>query len=805
MNTIYLMQMFRNYKLNILIIKFALILFFFMSDIFGQSPAGIWYFGNKAGINFNGSSDPVAITDGELVTFEGCATISDNSGNLLFYTDGTRVWNRNHIVMPNGEGLFGDPSSTQSAVIVPKPNSPNLFYVFTVDELAKPNGLNYSIIDLNLDNGNGDIIQKNVNLTTPCLEKITVVKHFNDINYWVISHKYNSDDFIAYELTPSAINAPVVSSVGLTISGSTQRTLGYMKSSPNGQYLACAHSGNSSAMQLFNFNNQTGQLNLISTSVMDSDNIGGYGVEFSSNSKVLYISNINFTQLKSEIYQYDIESENETIINNSKIVVGSYIHNISTNSGILTGLQLGPNQKIYISRNKYGYLGTIENPNTLGNGCQLIYDSLYLNGRFSYYGLPTFITSYLDLSFTSSNFCFGSLTNFNIPSINNVTSVLWNFGDPTSSNNTSSSSQTSHTFSTSGIFNVNVTITVLNAPNPVIFSKSINILPTPIANTPTTFEKCETTDNEKAIFNLTTKNVEIIGTQNPIYFNVVYYKSLEDAQNKINPLPTNYENISNPEIIFARIQGKNAANCFDITSFEIKVIKKPIVEKDIILYYCKNKYPEKITLNAGEIYPTGIYQYLWSNGQNTASIEINESGTYSVDIENNFGCIISRKITVLNSELPSLNYTESENNGTSTINILTIGIGNYVFSLDDIDGNYQISSFFNNIKAGNHTIFVKDLNGCGTSQISFYIIGYPSYFTPNNDSFNDDWGLSDNFSGFKYIYIYDRFGKLIKVLNKVNFTWDGYYLNKKMPSSDYWFKIFLNDGKTKSGHFSLKR
>ncbi len=108
------------------------------------------------------------VDDGQLSTNEGCSSISDRFGNLLFYSDGTTVWNRNHIVMQNGNGLFGDSSSTQSAIIVPKPDDQNIYYIFTVDNALDGNnfGLNYSIIDISLDGGFGAVTEKNINLIT---------------------------------------------------------------------------------------------------------------------------------------------------------------------------------------------------------------------------------------------------------------------------------------------------------------------------------------------------------------------------------------------------------------------------------------------------------------------------------------------------------------------------------------------------------------------------------------------------------------------------------------------------------------
>ena len=107
-------------------------LLFCASFAFSQKEANIWYFGDHAGLDFN-SGVPVALTDSQMFTHEGCAVLSNSAGQLLFYTDGKTIWNKNHQVMMNGTGLMGDFSSTQSAIIVPKPSSSTLFYVFTTD------------------------------------------------------------------------------------------------------------------------------------------------------------------------------------------------------------------------------------------------------------------------------------------------------------------------------------------------------------------------------------------------------------------------------------------------------------------------------------------------------------------------------------------------------------------------------------------------------------------------------------------------------------------------------------------------
>ena len=153
-----------------------------------QNNADIWYFGDYAGIDFR-SGAPVALTNSAMFQHEGCASISDNFGNLLFYTNGMEIWNANHTLMPNGTGLMGDVSAAQSGVIVPKPGDLNIYYVFTVDAEISTNGLRYSEVDMALDGGLGDVTgTKNVFLAQPSEEKVTAVLHANGYDIWVMTH-----------------------------------------------------------------------------------------------------------------------------------------------------------------------------------------------------------------------------------------------------------------------------------------------------------------------------------------------------------------------------------------------------------------------------------------------------------------------------------------------------------------------------------------------------------------------------------------------------------------------------------------
>jgi len=400
-----------------------------------KKEAANWIFGFRAGLTFKDDGTVEQIDGGSIRAHEGSSCISDAYGNLLFYTNGQSIWDRNHVIMPNsdysqGKGLFGDPSSTQSSIIIPKKGSPNIYYVFTVDEphhqnaavypnlfsgqYANPagnvplddngfnNGFNYSIVDLSVIGANGsigDVISRNNHLVTynpsdseeiryKCSEKVTAVSNASGSGYWVMTHF--KDKFYAFEVTASGINSPVVTQIAplVPVSGYRRNAIGAMKFSPNGQKIAVAHqqkgtsTGNitlNGGVYLYDFNATTGR---VSNAVTVSEGTTPYGLEFSQEGKKLYVSYEYYYEFGG-IHQYDLLSSN---IASSDVQIGA-----DTN----VGLQLAPNGKIYIAHYLSNVLGVIAHPDADGRDC--FYDPygqfIYLYNMFSSSGFPQFIAS----------------------------------------------------------------------------------------------------------------------------------------------------------------------------------------------------------------------------------------------------------------------------------------------------------------------------------------------------------------------------------------------------------------------------
>ena len=321
---------------------------------------------------------------------------------------------------------------------------------------------------------------------------------------------------------------------------------------------------------------------------------------------------------------------------------------------------------------------------------------------------------------------------------------------------------------------------------------------------------CDTDGEEDGFidFDLSMANEQILEGL-PTGLNLAYYTSLDDALLELNPLPINFRNTSAfNQTIFVRVENNN--NCYGINEIELEVFTLPNVITEEETLYCLNTFPDKIALTGGVIndIPNNYY-YEWSTGETTIEIEVNEPGTYTVIVSNVAGCSKERTITVEASDIASIDNIEvtdvSENN---TVTILTSGVGNYEFALDNPNGLYQASNVFENVKPGIYTVYVRDINGCGIAEELVSVIGFPKFFTPNGDGQNDFWqvkGVSSQFQPDTLIYIFDKYGKLLSEINPLGSGWDGNYNGNPMPTSDYWFSVTLQDGRRFSSHFTLKR
>jgi len=331
-----------------------------MSNIIDMNKQNnIWYFGNGAGIDFTNLSSPNSITSPVMNTFKGCSSVCDPiTGDLLFYTDGSTVWDKNHNIITTG--LSGSNNSTTSAFIIPNDWATKQYYILTVGT-GSTNVLNYTLLDANSPSISIVTGQKNRTIATSTTDKIAVTRLPNCDGYWILTGRHRSNAFNRIKLDSSGFSSSQVVFNGAR----PQRDGGYMKFSPDGTKLAVANRYRG-YVQLFDFNSATGT----ASGMRDISFSNCYGIEFSPNSNFLYYAVSNTSLGNTDVYQADTSGPL------SPRSIGLLPN---TTGGYTTGaFQLAPNQKIYIALDGETSLATIDAPNISGLGANLMPNAITL-------------------------------------------------------------------------------------------------------------------------------------------------------------------------------------------------------------------------------------------------------------------------------------------------------------------------------------------------------------------------------------------------------------------------------------------
>jgi len=865
-------------------------------NVMAQKEAANWYFGSNAGLSFV-TGEPVPLLDGELDTFEGCASISTSTGDLLFYTNGENVWNKNHILMANGTGLLGNRSATQSALIVPKPGNNTLYYIFTSDvasayeidlngNIGDGNGINYSIVDMSLNSGLGDVTVKNTTILNQGSENITAVQTVSGSDFWIITQA--RDKFYSFLLSSSGVNTPpVVSTIGPDIS-EYDNFRGAIKASPNGEKIAIAHAffvpSSGGKLLLYDFNNTTG---VVSNEISLADDLVFYGVEFSGNSSKLYASGkINTTGNAGDvqnvnILQFDLDAPN---IPDSRYGVAD----IPTSLSVLSGtLQLGIDKKIYHAIQKNS-LSVINYPNIYGAGSDLRVYSVPLGGRNSTFGLPPFVQSFFESIVNIQNLCFQEATQFTLDTNDAITSIQWDFGD-TGSSNTSTLLNPTHTYSNTGTFTVTINVDFVNLPNRT-FIEYVVITDVPTINPNITLVECDLDSMDDGITEFTLADAIPLLVTDPSGIQATFFEDRNDAIANVNQIITStYRNLYNNQVIYARVFQN--PTCYALAEITLNVGPLPAIET-ITLQLCdQNPDPDSVLINLldienilletypnliitfynteedalrannvlidvyeggpneehdlyfrienanacasighilidaedapviedktfyicpGEVsvdlYISGDYLYYdWSTGETTESITVTQPGTYTVNLSNVDGCDGTANIIVeIVEPIQMVEVVVSDFSNNNKIEIFTDNASGYKYSITG-GASFQSEPVFSHVKIGLYEVEVWK-GTCLLYQELVVVGGPPNFFTPNNDNIHDTWevvGIKEYNNA--QVYIFDRFGKLLKQLNPQKGGWDGTYNGNPLPASDYWYRIELEDGRMLNGNFTLKR
>ena len=327
------------------------------------------------------------------------------------------------------------------------------------------------------------------------------------------------------------------------------------------------------------------------------------------------------------------------------------------------------------------------------------------------------------------------------------------------------------------------------------------------------------------VFNLAQTTSEIISLFPSQNLRVSYYRNQNDAlseSDKIYPTDVYLSEVANNQTIWVRVESSVDGGCFGIAPvIELTVNPRPEFELDEKGIVCLNDLP----LIVSTYNPNDIYIYEWTDEQgNVISqqpfAEFTQSGVYTVIATSNLGCqSFPQTITITESNIASLDQEDiivNDNSSNNSISVITdnqnLGVGDYEFALNDSFGSYQDNPTFLNLIPGEYIVYVRDKNNCGIAQVTVYVLGFPNFFTPNNDNENDTWqvrGVDQSVFPQSSIEIYDRYGRLLSMFDANDIGWDGTYANVEVISSDYWYVVQLVDiegvERKYRGHFSLLR
>ncbi len=572
---------------------------FFVPAMYAQNENSVWAFGYHNGLNFNTSPPTFFQTNQEAL--EGCSSVADGAGNLLFYSNGNDVWTATGTVMPNGSGILGNGpgiaglalgSCAQGVAIVKSLSNNNQYYLFVLDAAEQVTGgindpgyLRYSVIDMSLNMGAGDVVagQKNITLDTFMSEKMTVTKGAG-CYYWVVAHRNNSAAYRAYKIDFAGVH-PGISSYG-TWAG--DMGAGQLKISPNGTRIA---TGNSMGgpIELGTFNNATGMV----SNTLSIDPLTGssrIGTCFSPDNTKLYVTTMG------DLAQYDISSyPNAATIAASKVVLGNAIN--------YAQLRNGPDGKIYCAlyQNLNPFIGVINNPNAAGTACNLNNSALPQSSWSQFPGIPG--TPYghtlgndivvgvsADTTFNDSKdtlVCFANSINVSAPA--GFNDYLWNDGNT----NPSRPLNTDGTYWVYSFQNCNITIDSITV---AFVNLNVNLGP----------DTAICADGEL-----------LLDAGNP----GSTYKWQDGSTNQTFGI--------NGEGTYSVKVNKQGCIKSDTIIVDEFIPSMDIPQGDTSI--CND---ETITLNAVS---TPESTYLWSNGSNQEKIVVNTAGVYSVTAVNACG------------------------------------------------------------------------------------------------------------------------------------------------------------------------
>jgi len=813
------------------------------NGLWTEKQAYSWYFGDHAGLSFN-TAPPSGITDSAIAAgvenpdspnpgtiIEGSGSISDAEGNVVMYTNGQTVWNADNMIMENGEGLFGHPSSVQNGLIVPAPGNPGLYYIFTLHHTL---GFCYSKVDMTLDGGLGAVTEKNIQLAANAEERISAVYHADGENIWVVTNGFNDNEIRSYLVSGDGVSeTPVITNMGVIVEWSW---IGAMKFSPDGSKIAVVRGPWMMiyTVEVFNFDNTsgtvTGLVATLGSSEFPGDVEGPIGVEFSPDSRFVYVSSYGLGTL----YQFDTMAGSEDDIRDSGILIGQ----ISPTSNYT--MQLGPDGKIYLAHgvtttlNPYvgsqSTLNVIHFPNNegLASGFEA-YSVDLLNGRNDF-STPVFIQSYFASGILyEGGECPGEDLSFSTLRIAGIEDIVWDFGDPSSgSANTSAAMEPVHIFANPGTYTVTATITSNGAQQTTTTQVHI-VVPGAALPDSEALSKCADVSGN-ATFDLTGLDAAILDGQDASNYTVAYYVSPEEATSG-NAIAPADEFTTSGQAIYAVVTN-TTTGCTTMIDFVLVVHPIPLAGDPSDIEECGNN--SAITVFDLEEQTPAILEgqapgdfnvvYYTDAGLTDAipqpgAFESAGQTIYATVTNTITGCqaLAAVQFDLVVLAQPSLPEISSFK-GCSPFDLVAIsgepGQGTiYSFhpteetALDNTAAIADPDAYMVQGNVGSVYVRAADEAGCvkvGQLYLEPADCSIPRGISPNGDGDNDSFDLS----GFdvRMLNIFNRYGR--KVYSRKDYTnqWSGQADNgNELPTGTYFYVVEQGDGAARTGWVYINR
>ena len=614
-----------------------------------------WYFGTQAGIDFTGGA--TAILDGNnMMAEEGCATISDVNGGLLFYTNGVDVWNKEHALMINGDSIGGHQASAQSAMIMPFNGDQTMFYIFTTESVYGDGeyALRYSIVDMKEDSARGEVIVKNAMLMDNSTERVTA-SSFSGTDF-LLAHEFGNNTFRSYNTGAAGLSGAIYSPSGEIHQFIDELSAtGYMKFSPTLSEVAVNIPG-TNQVEIFDFRN--GELS--NPRLIDTGEADLYGMEFSGAGIKLYLTT---SGASSKLIQYDLDSLNSE---NPAADIQATKFDGYTTGPEYGALQMGPDGTIYMAINNAGTIGTITNSNGDNDGAGFNAGGFDLQGRTSQLGLPNFSqnqsTAAQVPSISVTTNCAGQESSFSGTGRDtSIEEYLWIFGDGQSA----VGQNATHTYAQPGTYTVQLELSN-RCDVDTILTQTIEIFTIPEQPTvPPDTVLCD--------------QPIVLSAWDVDTPDFSYYWSTGDTTRQIT--------VGDPNIIDVAIID-NTTGCSSDTLTVFIAESRPTIDLGTDLVLCQND--PTITLDSqipGNVYAWSIDGVL-AGSNRTFDVITSTAGTfeYTVAVTNSFSCIGRDTLQVTIQPEPDIGIVALPTSGCGLTD------GDLIITFNDAGSySYQIS------------------------------------------------------------------------------------------------------------------